>query len=100
MRRTKVLKLSVTALCIALNMIGGTIALWLKLPVYLDSVGTILAGGLLGPPGWGARFSVDLPRMSMLCILCLWGQSRVSWQGYCSENHFSEGLRWCWGLQY
>ena len=54
MRRTKVLKLSVTALCIALNMIGGTIALWLKLPVYLDSVGTILAGGLLGPLYGGA----------------------------------------------
>ena len=96
MRRTKVLKLSVTALCIALNMIGGTIALWLKLPVYLDSVGTILAGGLLGPLYGGAAGLGS----ALLCILCLWGQLRVSWQGYCSENHFSEGLRWCWGLQY
>lgn len=86
MRRTKVLKLSVTALCIALNMIGGTIALWLKLPVYLDSVGTILAGGLLGPctegpRAGGARFSVDLPRMSMLCILCVGAIIRVSGRG-------------------
>lgn len=49
MKQTNVLKISVTALCIALNIVGGYIALCLKLPVYLDSIGTILAGGLLGP---------------------------------------------------
>ena len=36
------------ALCIALNIIGAQAALALKLPVYLDSMGTILAGVLGG----------------------------------------------------
>ena len=41
--------LTVMALCIGINYIGGTIALWLRLPIYLDSIGTIFAGALLGP---------------------------------------------------
>ena len=36
------------ALCIALNIGGAQVALALKLPVYLDSMGTILAGVLGG----------------------------------------------------
>ena len=36
------------AICIALNIGGAQIALALKLPVYLDSMGTILAGVLGG----------------------------------------------------
>ncbi|HFH9443331.1 ECF transporter S component [Enterococcus faecium] len=44
--------LTMMALCIGINYVGGTIALWLRLPVYLDSIGTIFAGALLGPiPG-------------------------------------------------
>ena len=43
---------TVMALCIGLNFLGSTIALWLRLPIYLDSIGTIFAGALLGPiPG-------------------------------------------------
>ena len=38
-----------TAICIALNYIGANIALFLKLPVYLDTFGTILASLILGP---------------------------------------------------
>lgn len=34
---------------IALNIIGAFIALSLKLPIYIDSVGTIMIAGLLGP---------------------------------------------------
>ena len=34
---------------IALNIIGSFIALTLKLPIYLDSIGTILIACLLGP---------------------------------------------------
>lgn len=49
MRNNRVMRLSVAAFCIALNIVGAYIALCLKLPVYLDSVGTILAGALLGP---------------------------------------------------
>lgn len=49
MKKSRVMQLSVGAFCIALNIIGAYIALCLKLPVYLDSIGTILAGALLGP---------------------------------------------------
>jgi len=33
---------------VAINFVGGQIALLLKLPVYLDSIGTILVGGVCG----------------------------------------------------
>lgn len=37
---------------IAVNFIGGTLILLLKLPIYLDSIGTIIVGALCGPwPG-------------------------------------------------
>ena len=41
--------LVVVALCIALNIGLGQIASTLKLPIFLDSIGTILAAILLGP---------------------------------------------------
>ena len=38
--------------CIAINIVGGQIAILLKLPVFLDAIGTIVAGALCGPiPG-------------------------------------------------
>ena len=49
MRSDRVLRLTVTAFCIALNIVGSYLALLLRLPVYLDSIGTILAGALMGP---------------------------------------------------
>lgn len=49
MRRPSVMQLSAAAFCISLNIIGAYLALCLKLPVYLDSIGTVLAGALLGP---------------------------------------------------
>lgn len=49
MRRPEVTRLTASAFCIALNITGAYIALTLRLPVYLDSVGTILAGALMGP---------------------------------------------------
>ena len=30
--------LTMMALCIGINYVGGTIALWLRLPIYLDSI--------------------------------------------------------------
>lgn len=36
-------------LAIAINLIGGFIALSIKLPIYLDTVGTILVSVLFGP---------------------------------------------------
>ncbi len=40
---------TITALCIALNVALGTIVYFIKLPVYLDAVGTIAIALLVGP---------------------------------------------------
>ena len=48
-RNFTTLKQSMVALGIVLNIVGAFIALNLRLPVYLDSIGTVLSGALLGP---------------------------------------------------
>ena len=47
MNTNRTLKLTTLALCGVINILGGTIALLLRLPVYLDSIGTVLAAALL-----------------------------------------------------
>lgn len=42
-------RICLTAMAVAVNVVGGQIALMLRLPIYLDSIGTVLAGALLGP---------------------------------------------------
>lgn len=42
-------QLCLVAMAVGINVAGGQLALLLKLPIYLDSVGTILTGALLGP---------------------------------------------------
>lgn len=42
-------KLTLVAMGVSLNIIGALIALTLRLPIYLDSIGTILVACLLGP---------------------------------------------------
>lgn len=49
MKKIKTLELCIMALGIAINFIGGTAALALRLPIYLDTIGTIMIGALLGP---------------------------------------------------
>ena len=49
MNANRTLKLTTLALCGVINILGGTIALLLRLPVYLDSIGTVLAAALFGP---------------------------------------------------
>ena len=49
MSANRTLKLTTLALCSVLNILGGTVALLLRLPVYLDSIGTVLAAALFGP---------------------------------------------------
>lgn len=49
MKRIPTLKLAITALCAALNIIGAALALVLRLPIYLDNIGTVLCAALLGP---------------------------------------------------
>ena len=54
MNTNRTLKLTTLALCGVINILGGTIALLLRLPVYLDSIGTVLAAALFGPAAGGA----------------------------------------------
>ena len=53
MKNNKI-KLTTTAVCFlalaaALNLVGGFIALSLRLPIYLDSIGTVFIASTLGP---------------------------------------------------
>ena len=41
--------LALIPLAIAINIAGGQLVTVLKLPIYLDSIGTVLTGALLGP---------------------------------------------------
>lgn len=45
----KTINITLMGICIALNILGSFIAVTLKLPIYMDSIGTILVAGLLGP---------------------------------------------------
>lgn len=47
--RTKTRILTTIALSVAINIVGSKISLFLSLPIFLDSIGTILAGAALGP---------------------------------------------------
>ena len=42
-------KICLIAFAICINLIGGQVALLLKLPVYLDSIGTVFIASVLGP---------------------------------------------------
>lgn len=49
MKKITPVKLCILAFCAVINLLGGQIALLLRLPIYLDSFGTALAAALLGP---------------------------------------------------
>lgn len=42
-------QICLVALAVGINIAGGQLALFLKLPVYLDSIGTVFVGAVLGP---------------------------------------------------
>lgn len=42
-------KLCILALCSVINLIGSQAALLLRLPIYLDSMGTVFASAVMGP---------------------------------------------------
>lgn len=48
-KNISVKNIALLGLGIAINVVGSFIALALKLPIYLDSIGTILVAGILGP---------------------------------------------------
>lgn len=47
--RTLAYNICMIAFAICINFIGGQIALFLKLPIYLDSIGTVFVAAVLGP---------------------------------------------------
>lgn len=49
MKNLKTTALTFMSLAIVINIVGGYLALSLKLPVYLDTIGTIFTAILLGP---------------------------------------------------
>lgn len=49
MKKITPVKLCILAFCAVINLLGGQIALLFRLPIYLDSFGTVLAAALLGP---------------------------------------------------
>ena len=49
MRNSNVKHLTYIAMGVALNIVGALVAYSLRLPIYLDSIGTILIACLLGP---------------------------------------------------
>lgn len=49
MKKMSTYKITVIVLAAVINLVGGQIALLLRLPIYLDSIGTILIGAVLGP---------------------------------------------------
>jgi energy-coupling factor transport system substrate-specific component len=51
------LVVTIIPVCIALNIVGGYIASALRLPVYLDMIGTAISSIVLGP-WWGALVGV------------------------------------------
>ncbi|WP_290033923.1 ECF transporter S component [Ligilactobacillus cholophilus] len=51
-KKISIKKIAILAICIVLNIVGSNLALMLRLPIYLDSIGTILGAALFGPV-WG-----------------------------------------------
>lgn len=48
-QRMTTYRICMIAFAICINFVGGQIALLLKLPIYLDSIGTVFVASLLGP---------------------------------------------------
>lgn len=48
-KKMDVKKIAIVGLGIALNIVGAFVALMLRLPIYMDSIGTIMVACLLGP---------------------------------------------------
>ncbi|MGN0324390.1 MAG: ECF transporter S component [Oliverpabstia sp.] len=42
-------RICMIALAICINLVGGQIALFLKIPIYLDSIGTVFIAAVFGP---------------------------------------------------
>lgn len=75
--------LTLVAMGISLNIIGALVALTLRLPIYLDSIGTILVACLLGP-----KFAV----MTGVCGSLVSGMTFDPYSLYFAPVQISTGL--------
>ena len=75
--------ITLVAMGIALNIIGALVALTLRLPIYLDSIGTILVACLLGP-----KFAV----MTGVCGSLVSGMTFDPYSLYFAPVQISTGL--------
>jgi energy-coupling factor transport system substrate-specific component len=58
MKKGKTYLVTFGALCIALNVVLGTVVSWMKIPLlFLDTIGTVLMAVLFGP-WWGALVGI------------------------------------------
>lgn len=57
-RNISTVQLCFIALGVGINFIGGLLGLTFRLPIYMDSIGTILVASLLGP--WGGIITAIL----------------------------------------
>ena len=48
-KKMTTLRVCMIAMAVCINVAGGQLALMLRLPIYLDSIGTILIGAWMGP---------------------------------------------------
>ncbi|MEG0856688.1 MAG: ECF transporter S component [Terrisporobacter sp.] len=76
-------KLTLMSMGVALNIIGALIALTFRLPIYLDSIGTILVAALLGP-----KFAV----MTGVCGSLVSGMTFDPYSLYFAPVQISTGL--------
>ena len=51
MNRNNTFKLTIMAMAVVINIVGGFIAIALKLPIFIDTIGTFLSAFLFGPIG-------------------------------------------------
>ena len=49
MKKNNTSKLVLISLCVGVNVIGALIAVALKLPIFLDTIGTFIVAFLFGP---------------------------------------------------
>ena len=82
-KRMNTRNLTLVAMGISLNIIGALVALTLRLPIYLDSIGTILVACLLGP-----KFAV----MTGVCGSLVSGMTFDPYSLYFAPVQISTGL--------
>lgn len=51
MKKTNTFKITIMSIAVVLNIIGAFIAVALKLPIFIDTIGTFLSAFLFGPVG-------------------------------------------------